>query len=226
MIRPRRAHGARFLARCVLFAAALAARSGCALAADAGQMHFDIPELPLVEALQRFAQRTGHSGLYDSRLAAGRRSREVSGEYTPEAALRLMLAGSGLQARYGSVDTFFIAAADEAGGSPSVAGAQEALAARQRFYGRLQAAMRVLLCQDEAIRPGHYRAAISLWFGTTGQVERVRLLDSTGSADRDTLLRQRLGMLRVGEPVPSSMRQPITFVIRPDSPMLAGDCLA
>ena len=134
----------RFLTRCLLLVAALAARGQAAPAGDAqGLRFFDIPALPLAEALQRFTASTGHSGLYDSGLVAGRRSRGVAGHYTAESALRLMLGDSGLQARYGSPDTFTLAAVATA--APGLA---ETLAARQRYYGKLQAAMRALLCGD------------------------------------------------------------------------------
>ena len=86
---------ARFLTRCLLLVAALAARGQRGAAGDAQGLHFfDIPALPLAEALQRFTASTGHSGLYDSGLVAGRRSRGVAGHYTAESALRLMLGDS------------------------------------------------------------------------------------------------------------------------------------
>ena len=142
------ARGARFLTRCLLLVAALAARGQAAPAGDAQGLHFfDIPALPLAEALQRFTASTGHSGLYDSGLVAGRRSRGVAGHYTAESALRLMLGDSGLQARYGSPDTFTLAAVAAAAPGPA-----ETLAARQRYYGKLQAAMRALLCGDPDVR--------------------------------------------------------------------------
>ena len=215
------ARAARFLTRCLLLVAALAARGQAAPAGDAqGLRFFDIPALPLAEALQRFTASTGHSGLYDSGLVAGRRSRGVAGHYTAESALRLMLGDSGLQARYGSPDTFTLAAVATA--APGLA---ETLAARQRYYGKLQAAMRALLCGD-GCAPGSYRAAVSLWFGDSGQVRRVRLLDSTGSPERDQLLTQRLGRLKLDEAAPPGVGQPITFVIRPGQAAATGDCLA
>lgn len=218
----RGARGARFLTRCLLLVAALAARGQAAPAGDAqGLRFFDIPALPLAEALQRFTASTGHSGLYDSGLVAGRRSRGVAGHYTAESALRLMLGDSGLQARYGSPDTFTLAAVATATPGPA-----ETLAARQRYYGKLQAAMRALLCGDPDVRPGSYRAAVSLWFGDSGQVRRVRLLDSTGSPERDQLLTQRLGRLKLDEAAPPGVGQPITFVIRPGQAAATGDCLA
>ena len=58
-----------------------------------------------------------------------------------------MLGDSGLQARYGSPDTFTLAAVATA--APGLA---ETLAARQRYYGKLQAAMRALLCGDPDVR--------------------------------------------------------------------------
>lgn len=218
----RGARGARFLTRCLLLVAALAARGQAAPAEGAQGLHFfDIPALPLAEALQRFTASTGHSGLYDSGLVAGRRSRGVAGHYTAESALRQMLGDSGLQARYGSPDTFTLAAVAAVAPGPA-----ETLAARQRYYGKLQAAMRALLCGDPDVRPGSYRAAVSLWFGDSGQVRRVRLLDSTGSPERDQLLTQRLGRLKLDEAAPPGVGQPITFVIRPGQAAATGDCLA
>ena len=217
----RGARGARFLTRCLLLVAALAARGQAAPAGDAqGLRFFDIPALPLAEALQRFTASTGHSGLYDSGLVAGRRSRGVAGHYTAESALRLMLGDSGLQARYGSPDTFTLAAVATA--APGLA---ETLAARQllrQAAGRhARAALRRPGCA-----PGSYRAAVSLWFGDSGQVRRVRLLDSTGSPERDQLLTQRLGRLKLDEAAPPGVGQPITFVIRPGQAAATGDCLA
>ena len=219
----RRARGAWFVTRCLLLAAALGVHGQAARAQGAGDLRFfDIPALPLAEALQRFTASTGHSGLYDSRLTKGRRSSSVVGNYTAESALRLLLRDSGLQARYGSPDTFIIAAEALAAALQPA----QALAARKRFYGKLQVAMRALLCGDPAVRPGHYRAAISLCFGDAGQVRRVRLLDSTGSPQRDALLAQRLERLRLDEPAPPGVNQPVTFVIRPQAAAAEGDCLA
>ena len=68
--------------------------------------------------------------------------------------------------------------------------------------------MRALLCGDPDVRPGSYRAAVSLWFGDSGQVRRVRLLDSTGSPERDQLLTQRLGRLKLDEAAPPGVASP------------------
>ena len=130
-----------------------------------------------------------------------------------------MLGDSGLQARYGSPDTFTLAAVATAAPGPA-----ETLAARQR-YGKLQAAMRALLCGDPDVRPGSYRAAVSLWFGDSGQVRRVRLLDSTGSPERDQLLTQRLGRLKLDEAAPPAWASP-SPLIRPGQAAATGDCLA
>ena len=67
--------------------------------------------------------------------------------------------------------------------------------------------MRALLCGDPDVRPGS-RAAVSLWFGDSGQVRRVRLLDSTGSPERDQLLTQRLGRLKLDEAAPPAWASP------------------
>ena len=164
---------ARFLTRCLLLVAALAARGQAAPAGDAQGLHFfDIPALPLAEALQRTAS-TGHSGLYDSGLVAG--SARAGG-----GALHGGIGAAADAGRFGLAGALRLAGhvhARRRGGGR--AGPAETLAARQRYYGKLQAAMRALLCGDPDVRPGSYRAAVSLWFGDSGQVRRVRLLDST-----------------------------------------------
>lgn len=57
---------------------------------------FDIAAGPLERTLPAFGRQSGLQILYPSALVAGRQSPAVSGDYTPEAALQLMLRDSGL----------------------------------------------------------------------------------------------------------------------------------
>lgn len=60
---------------------------------------FDIPAQPLADALSRYALLSRQPALYDSDQAVGRTSFPVMGAYTAEAALHLLLTGTGLAAR-------------------------------------------------------------------------------------------------------------------------------
>lgn len=66
---------------------------------QAAQTKFDIPALPLNEALVRFSQASGVDVVVDQDLVAGKRSTAVRGAMAAESALKGMLAGTGLSAR-------------------------------------------------------------------------------------------------------------------------------
>lgn len=60
---------------------------------------FDIPEQPLSSALVEYSRTSGVVIVAAADLLAGRRAPAVRGELTPEAALRQLLAGSGLESQ-------------------------------------------------------------------------------------------------------------------------------
>jgi iron complex outermembrane receptor protein len=66
---------------------------------QATQSPYDIPALPLNEALVRFSQVTGLDVVVDQDLVKGKRSTAVRGAMAAESALQRMLAGTGLSAR-------------------------------------------------------------------------------------------------------------------------------
>ena len=73
-----------------------------AAAREAAAQVFEIPAQPLSSALLTFAEQTGLEVLIDARIAAGKTSPALRGNYTPEQALRHLLAGSGLRYRFTS----------------------------------------------------------------------------------------------------------------------------
>jgi iron complex outermembrane recepter protein len=88
-----RRSGAAWLTAALLAAAPWAARAaGPAIA-------FDIPAQPLGAALNQLAVQSNHQILFAPGLAAGRRSEGLHGAYSPEQALRRLLAGAGLTFR-------------------------------------------------------------------------------------------------------------------------------
>jgi len=73
--------------------------------AENGQLRFEIPPQALASALSSFGEAADLQVLYDAALARGLKTEGVSGTYTPEQALRILLAGTGLVARFGDSGT-------------------------------------------------------------------------------------------------------------------------
>jgi hypothetical protein len=73
-------------------------------------MAFDIPVQPLAAAIETYAAATGLQVLYNAHLVAGRRSTELVGVLTPQAALQVLLKGSGLVVRYAAPGALVIVA--------------------------------------------------------------------------------------------------------------------
>ena len=71
-----------------------------AAAQQAETQAFAIAPQPLSSALLAFAEQSGLEVLFDARIAQGKTSPGVQGSYTPEQALRRLLAGSDLRYRY------------------------------------------------------------------------------------------------------------------------------
>src|SRR3546814_880944 len=69
------------------------------LAADAQQIMFDIPAQDLNTAMLAFAEKAGLQVFYNADKLRGLKTQGVQGSYTPEEALRLLLAGTGLEYR-------------------------------------------------------------------------------------------------------------------------------
>ena len=84
---------------------ALALSTDVAKAQPAGSYPFQIPPQPLDSALKAFATATNLLLSYEATLTAGRVSPGVSGVYTPDEGLRLLLEGTVLQHRFANDNT-------------------------------------------------------------------------------------------------------------------------
>ena len=65
----------------------------------AGQIAIALPAMPLGDALRQLARLSGLNLAVDDQLIAGRMAPPLSGNFSPEDALRHLLAGSGLASR-------------------------------------------------------------------------------------------------------------------------------
>src|SRR3546814_237965 len=101
-----------------------------------GMFNFDIPSLPLSEALTRYGELTGFSVFYETSVVAGKRSSLVRGQHTAEAALKRLLGDTALSARFVNRRSIMLAAR----AAPSSQSANTPLpsVAQRRYDGRLQ----------------------------------------------------------------------------------------
>lgn len=185
----------------------------------AQSIEFDIPAQGLDSALDRYVRTSGAQLLYETSLAAGRRSPGVKGRLTTEAALRALLAGSGLVGMRADVDAFIITPATRTEAAITAPRAPDS-----RFLGALQARMLSALCGDARTRPGAYRVALELWITPGGTIRRGALLGSTGDETRDAALIEALRGLEIGATPPPALPQPVILAIAPKPPRETGDC--
>ncbi|MGO4712707.1 secretin and TonB N-terminal domain-containing protein [Bradyrhizobium sp. 2TAF24] len=178
---------------------------------------YDIPAQDLARALNAYATASGLQVLYETALAAGRSSTAVKGRMTPDAALQLLLSGSGLVSRRTDVDAITLYAEKPPDAAPAPARPDP------RFLGVLQGAVLGALCGTEETRPGTYRAALQLWITPAGAITRAALLGSTGDVRRDAALQRLLPGTVVGAP-PPGLGQPVTLVIGPRAGGARPEC--
>lgn len=193
----------------------LVASTLCRAEAPERQVDFDIPAQPLAAALDRYGTATGLAVLVDRELTRGRRSAPLRGRYGLRQGLERLLAGTGLMALHTGNEGVTLAPARLA--STTVSRTAQAPRGVGSFARVLQTALGRALCTEPLTRPGHYRAALQLWIGRGGRVEHSRLLASTGDLIRDAALVERLRDMRTDRAPPSSLPQPITVLVVPES---------
>lgn len=194
---------------CVVLMVLIWGMPGAALHAQAIQpTAFDFPSEPLAIALERLMAATSLAIVVDSGLTDGLRSSSLKGVFTPEQALRRMLAGTGLEARAVGAGLFTLVHF-----SPGTAG--RPLPRFIDFAAAVQGAVTNALCQRHDTRPTFYRTVIRLWFDPAGVVVRAQLGYSTGDSKLDMTVTRTLQRLEVGMPLPSGLPQPVKLAILP-----------
>jgi hypothetical protein len=216
-----------FFAACIANVVALGQVSAAESDAGTRQITFDIAAQPLAQALEVYGNVTGWEVLYNSNLAVDRRSSAVHGSFTPEAALRSLLAGTGLAAQY-TDDKSVVLVSNATAVLPPVAGttADTLAATRLNYFGLIQNRMRTALCADSDARAGHYRIAAQFWIGESGNVVRYQRLGSTGEAETDRRIDRRLRDLRIGSSPPQGFAEPVTILVVPQAPDVTLSCVS
>jgi hypothetical protein len=176
--------------------------------ADEPQVLFDIPAQPLAAALEHFMEVANVSVVVDSAAIAGRTSAALRGHFSPEGALRSLLAGTGLDPRPIGSHAYTLDPLPHAG-------AAQPLPRFTNYATAIQQAVTNALCQRDETRPTHYRVVMRLWLSPAGAVTHVQLGGSTGSPSLDTAIGNALEHISIGAPVPAGLPQPVKLAILP-----------
>ena len=200
-------------------------------------MAFHIPSQPLAAALQAYGQRTGVQVLYESNSAIGRTSAAVEGNFAPDTALGLLLAGTDLRVGYTRADAITLAppypegvapapsssalgGADLSLGTLRVRGSKDAdeTARLNEYNERLQLDIQNALRKSARTRDGSYRVVLDLWIDPARTIERTELFRSTGDRERDAAIATTLRGVTIGRSAPASLLQPVRISIVVQSP--------
>lgn len=190
-----------------------------------GAVAFDIAAQPLATALSALSTATRIPIFVDAEMMAGRRSVEIKGVFTPDAALNRLLAGTGLVARFIGDRGFTLGPAPPSDVNPPSPPMSRSADRFADYSAALQSALRTVLCRDPATRPGSYRTLLRFWISMSGSIARAELLTSTGDGARDALLLAALRDATVGEAPPADLPQPTTLLLVPSAALRKGYCL-
>lgn len=179
---------------------------------------FAIAAQPLYSALARYGDVTGKEALYESGLIDRRMSGGFDGQATPMAALKQLLVGTGLAARFVAEGTFILELVLDNPTAPT--------SANRRYHALVQQDLLEILCGLPEAKPGQYRLVIAIWIAPDGTVQDMLRIGGVGSLETDALVDRTLRAMRFREPPPSNFIQPIRLLLRQHWPAAATDCAA
>lgn len=176
---------------------------------------FDIEAQALATALRAFSEASGTAVLFDNALVADRQTRGLHGEASPRDALRILLAGTGLEARFSSVNavTVTLQASPTADTAPAP-DAEPPPVLDDRAARVLQSAIERALCSHASTRPGSFRLAMQLWIDATGSVSKAIALAPSDQPARDDDVLAAVQAVRVAGTF--HRFSPVTVLLAPD----------
>ncbi|NID14919.1 STN domain-containing protein [Luteibacter yeojuensis] len=175
---------------------------------------FDIDAQALATALRAFSEASGTAVLFDDALVADKRSQGIHGEATARDALRVVLLGTGLEARFSAMNAFTVALPDAAPTDvPAMPEPADVPAMDDRTAGLLQSALERALCARVATRPGAFRLAMQVWIDSAGRVANAIALAPSDDPARDDKVLAAVRTVRV----PSTLHRfsPVTVLLAP-----------
>jgi hypothetical protein len=176
---------------------------------------FTIAAQPLSSALAHYGDVTGKEALYEGGLIDRRMSGGFEGQATPTGALKQLLVGTGLTARFVAEGIFILELAPDRSAPTS---------ASRRYHTLVQRDVLEALCGLPQAKPGQYRLVTAFWIAPDGAVQDMLRIGSAGSLEIDALIDRTLRAMRFREPPPSNFVQPIRLLLTQHEPAAAADC--
>jgi hypothetical protein len=184
---------------------------------------FDIPAQPLADALIAYSAATGIEVYYNGAFAIDRRSAPVVGKFTPRLGLAALLRRAGVVPRATGIDSFILEPASPTTTLP--ARVPDTLIQQYRpYFAAIQTQVIKALCHLDASET--HESIFSFWVAATGVIVRAEPLTSSGDPAHDVTISAALQGLRLDEPPPSGLPQPVTMAIYPPSAGETPGCSA
>lgn len=174
---------------------------------------FDLPVLPLQEALDLFGDRTGLSGIYLASSTNGKTSSAVLGKYTAVDALQKLLQGSGLAAHFLTPSSFVL--------ERVMPEERSELPMANEYESVVQNGIRDVFCNEASLAKNDYRAALRFYIDKNAHLLAPVLLDSTGDKQRDAKILAALSGVKFKR-APLETKKPFFMLILPSDAKLAG----
>ncbi|MDB5606938.1 MAG: hypothetical protein JWP25_3838 [Bradyrhizobium sp.] len=186
---------------------------------------FDIPSQPLSSALEAFSTVAEIELFYESGLVIGRRSSALRGQFSPDAALRVLLKGTDLSTASFEHGTITILPPERRINAAELAGIKVKAMEFSPYFAMIQASLRLAFCRIPAIEMDAAELRARLWIAPSGDISRAELLSSTGSDQRDQAYVMALRTLTIGASPPAAMPQPVTLMVLPRDSREAAECV-
>ena len=202
------------------------------------ERYYTMPAQPLTQALATFARESGVDIFYETELVRGRSSAPLDGHYSAAMALRALLAGTGLEARFTSRRSAYVFAPDSSrapSGSPISASGESAPMLRldmarvrtspligepntpsfDAYTHRAVREIRAMLNAEGGFDGPRFNVAIVVGIDPRGQVGSVRLTPESRARHpkREADIRARLVGRSLSQPPPEDFTMPLRFEI-------------
>ncbi|MGI9360975.1 MAG: TonB C-terminal domain-containing protein [Parasphingorhabdus sp.] len=206
--------------------------------ATLGERHYDIPEQPVAQALARFATVSGVNIIYRQSLTGNRRSAPVSDRLTAPVALRRLLEGTGLSARFTSPESVIIYVEGQSQpSSPSPQGTTADLTSLQLGMAEVRAApiiggpdrnafnhyaqrirIEILerLRRDGAYEGRRFRIEIAVTVNPEGRITHVTFLRPSDESAWDRRVEKILVGALLSAPPPEGLTRSMRFEVETD----------
>ncbi|WP_089217516.1 STN domain-containing protein [Sphingopyxis indica] len=203
-----------------------------------GDRRFEIPAQPVAQALAEFATVSGVSIIYRQSLAGDRYSTPLSGVYAAPAALRRLLEGTGLSARFTGPNSAIIFVEGEAPPTlPSASGAAAGLgtlhldmaevraprmvgrsdsSAFTHYAQRVQTEIFDRLKRDGAYEGRSFRIEIAVTVDAAGRIAEVDLLRASSEPDWNARVRRVLVGHVLSSAPPEGLSRSMRFEVETD----------